>query len=52
MARAVELAKVHGIGLVALRNTNHWQRGGAYGLQAADAGCIGVCWTVRVLRGV
>jgi 3-dehydro-L-gulonate 2-dehydrogenase len=34
MARAVELAKVHGIGLVALRNTNHWQRGGAYGLQA------------------
>ena len=45
MARAVELAEQHGIGCVSLRNTNHWQRGGAYGLQAADAGMIGICWT-------
>jgi 3-dehydro-L-gulonate 2-dehydrogenase len=45
MARAVELSAEHGIGCVAMRNTNHWQRGGAYGLQAADAGCIGICWT-------
>eukprot|EP01052_Picozoa_sp_SAG31_P039310 SAG31_NODE_5424_length_2546_cov_2.691050_2_plen_326_part_00 len=45
MARAIQLANEHGLGLVALRNTNHWQRGGAYGLQAADAGCVGVCWT-------
>lgn len=45
MERAVELARTHGIGCVALRNTNHWMRGGAYGLQAADAGCIGICWT-------
>lgn len=45
MARAVELAREHGIGCVALRNTNHWMRGGTYGLQAAEAGCIGVCWT-------
>lgn len=45
MDRAVELAGEFGIGCVAIRNTNHWMRGGAYGLQAADAGCIGICWT-------
>ena len=45
MERAVELAKEFSIGCVALRNTNHWMRGGAYGLQAADAGCIGICFT-------
>lgn len=45
MARAMELAEVYGIGLVALRNTNHWMRGGTYGRQAADGGKIGICWT-------
>lgn len=45
MDRACELAKVHGVGVVALRNTNHWMRGGAFGWQAANAGCIGICWT-------
>ncbi len=45
MDRAIELARENGIGCVALRNANHWLRGGAYGLQAADAGCIGICWT-------
>lgn len=45
MDRAIELAKESGIGLVAIRNTNHWMRGGAYGWQAADEGCIGICWT-------
>lgn len=45
MDRAIELAKESGIGLVALKNTNHWMRGGAYGWQAADGGCIGMCWT-------
>lgn len=45
MARATELAKKHGIGCVALRNTNHWLRGGSYGWQAADTNCIGICWT-------
>lgn len=45
MDRAVDLAKENGIGCVALRNANHWLRGGTYGLQAADAGCIGICWT-------
>lgn len=43
--RAIELAKEHGMGLVALRNTNHWMRGGTYGKQAADAGCIGIMFT-------
>jgi 3-dehydro-L-gulonate 2-dehydrogenase len=43
--RAVELAKLHGMGMVALRNTNHWMRGGTYGWQAADAGCISILFT-------
>lgn len=45
MARAIELSRRHGMGCVALANTNHWMRGGTYGWQAADAGCIGICWT-------
>lgn len=38
MDRAIELAADHGIGLVALRNANHWMRGGSYGWQAAEKG--------------
>src|SRR3712207_3337792 len=45
MARAVELARAHGLGCVALANTNHWMRGGSYGWQAAEAGALAVCWT-------
>ena len=45
MNRAMALAREHGIGCVALRNTNHWMRGGNYGWQAAEAGVIGICWT-------
>lgn len=45
MERAVELAEIHTIGCVALRNTNHWMRGGTYGWQAADEGKIGLCFT-------
>lgn len=45
MDRAVELAKQYGIGLVALGDNNHWMRGGSYGWQAADQGCIGICWS-------
>ena len=37
MARAMELSREHGIGCVALGNTNHWMRGGSYGWQAVDA---------------
>ncbi len=43
--RAIELAKHNGMGLVALRNTNHWMRGGTYGTQAADANCISILFT-------
>ena len=45
MDAAIALSRAHGIGCVALANTNHWMRGGSYGWQAADAGCVGVCWT-------
>lgn len=45
MNRAIILAKEHGIGCLALKNTNHWMRGGNYGWQAADDGCIGLCFT-------
>lgn len=45
MERAVFLAKEFGIGLVALQNTNHWMRAGNFGWQAADAGCVGICFT-------
>jgi 3-dehydro-L-gulonate 2-dehydrogenase len=45
MDRAIELAGQFGVGVVAIGNTNHWMRGGTYGWQAADAGCVGICWT-------
>jgi 3-dehydro-L-gulonate 2-dehydrogenase len=45
MERAIGLARVNGVGAIALANTNHWMRGGTYGWQAADAGVIGICWT-------
>ena len=45
MGRTIELAKKHGMGCIGLRNTNHWMRGGTYGWQAANAGCIAICFT-------
>jgi 3-dehydro-L-gulonate 2-dehydrogenase len=45
MSRAVALAKELGMGAVMVRNTNHWMRGGTYGWQAAEAGCVGICAT-------
>lgn len=45
MARAIAFGHEHGIGCVAMANTNHWMRGGNYGWQAADAGAIAICWT-------
>ena len=45
MDRAIALGREHGVGCVALGNTNHWMRAGSYGWQAADAGMIGICWT-------
>ncbi|GAK59784.1 malate/L-lactate dehydrogenase [Candidatus Vecturithrix granuli] len=45
MERAIALSREYGIGCVALRNTNHWMRGGTYGWQAVEAGCIAICFT-------
>jgi 3-dehydro-L-gulonate 2-dehydrogenase len=45
MQRAIELARSNGIGAVALANTNHWMRGGAFGWQAAEAGLFAMCWS-------
>jgi 3-dehydro-L-gulonate 2-dehydrogenase len=45
MQRAMELAREHGIGLVALGGTSHWMRGGSYGWQAAEAGFAAMCWS-------
>lgn len=45
MNRAIELAKAQGMACIGLQNTNHWMRGGAYGWQAAENGCIGICFT-------
>ncbi|MDR2936688.1 MAG: 3-dehydro-L-gulonate 2-dehydrogenase, partial [Rikenellaceae bacterium] len=49
MDRAIALARAYGIGCVAVRNTNHWLRGGTYGWQAAEAGCVGICWTNAIV---
>ena len=45
MKRAIELAEKYTMGCVALRNTNHWMRGGTYGWQAAGQGKIALCFT-------
>jgi 3-dehydro-L-gulonate 2-dehydrogenase len=45
MERTIALSGEHGIGCVAMANTNHWMRGGTYGWQAANAGVVGICWT-------
>ncbi|MDW2800283.1 3-dehydro-L-gulonate 2-dehydrogenase [Clostridium boliviensis] len=42
--RAMELAKEHGIGCVALKNTTHWMRGGTYAWRMAEAGYMGMSW--------
>lgn len=45
MQRAIALARQHGLGCVALANTNHWMRGGSYGWLAAESGVFALCWT-------
>ncbi|MES2374913.1 MAG: 3-dehydro-L-gulonate 2-dehydrogenase [Bacteroidota bacterium] len=41
----MRLAKEHGMGCVALSNTNHWMRAGAYAWQAAKEGFVFIAWT-------
>lgn len=43
--RAMELAKEFGIGMVGMRNSNHWMRGGAYVLKMAREGFAGIAST-------
>jgi len=43
--QSMKLADEFGIGCVALSNTNHWMRGGAYGWQAAIAGYVFIGFT-------
>ncbi|ALM54012.1 3-dehydro-L-gulonate 2-dehydrogenase [Halomonas huangheensis] len=43
--RAMELAQEHGMGLVALRDTTHWMRGGSYGWHAVEKGYAAILWT-------
>lgn len=45
MKHAIQQAKDQVLSCVALNNTNHWMRGGSYGWQAADSGCIAICFT-------
>jgi 3-dehydro-L-gulonate 2-dehydrogenase len=44
-SRATQIATEHGIGMVALANTNHWMRAGTYGWQAAKNGFVLISWT-------
>lgn len=43
--RAMELAKKHGIGFVAMKNSNHWMRGGAYAIRMAREGFAAIAST-------
>lgn len=43
--RAMQLAQAHGLGCVALANTNHWMRGGTYGWRAASRGFVFIGWS-------
>ncbi|MGV8924730.1 MAG: 3-dehydro-L-gulonate 2-dehydrogenase [Ewingella sp.] len=43
--KATEMAKEHGTGIVAMKNSSHWMRGGSYGWYAAEQGMAAICWT-------
>lgn len=45
MDRATELAKTHGMGVIAIRNTTHWMRGGTYTWDAVNKGFMAINWT-------
>lgn len=45
IARASEMSDESGIGIVALKDNNHWMRGGTYAQLAAERGYIGICWS-------
>jgi len=43
--RAVDMAKESGMGIVTLKNTTHWMRGGTYAWDIANQGMIAINWT-------
>ncbi|MEE3650565.1 MULTISPECIES: 3-dehydro-L-gulonate 2-dehydrogenase [unclassified Brenneria] len=43
--KAAAIARENGIGIVALRNTTHWMRGGTYGWKTVEKGLAAICWT-------
>jgi len=43
--RARDIAREHGMGCVALANTNHWLRGGTYAWQLAREGFAYIAWS-------
>ncbi len=43
--QAMELADKYGIGMVGIKNTTHWMRGGTYGLEVAKKGYVAIMWT-------
>ena len=43
--RAISIAAEQGVGIVTMRNTTHWMRGGTYGWYAADKGFVTISWT-------
>jgi L-2-hydroxycarboxylate dehydrogenase (NAD+) len=45
MKMAIEMAKEHGMGMTAVRNSTHYGIAGYYATMAADAGCIGITGT-------
>ncbi len=45
MDHAIRLAAEHGYGIVSMKNSTHWMRGGTYGWQAAERGFAAICWT-------
>lgn len=45
MQATVDKAQEHAWAMSTLRHTNHWMRGGNFGWQAVEQGCIGICWT-------
>ena len=42
---AMEMADKYGIGMVGLKNTTHWMRGGTYGKYVAEKGYAAIMWT-------
>ena len=52
MDKAIEKASASGIGMVAVRNSNHYGIAGYYALKASDADFLGICMTNTEAIGV